>query len=170
VQNLRRIPYPNDFSDILNEDRFGTMINLEYEVRRDEDYQAFRNYCKKIVNNYFKIVSYNKEQPLKVEDLIYVNDSDPNDALEQLIYTSDGSSRRFLSLMDKCVQYCIAKRAVGESIILSKDEIFEVIKTFSSNLLSGYDAKDKELALAIAKACKKQVTFRFQLPGLSSHL
>ena len=159
--------YPNDVSDILNEDRFGTMINLEYEVRREEDYQAFRKYCKDIVNNYFKIVSYDKERPKIIDDFLYVNDDDPNDALEQLLYTSDGSSRRFLSLMDKCIHYYIAKRSDGENGVLTKDEIFDVIKSFSSNLLSGYDNKDKELALAIAKACKKQVTFRFQLPGLS---
>jgi hypothetical protein len=37
-------------------------------------------------------------------------------------------------------------------------------------LLSGYSTSDQQLAMSIAKACRKQVAFRFKLPYMSTAL
>ncbi|MDB6124049.1 MAG: Phosphohydrolase [Pedosphaera sp.] len=158
--------YPNDRSDKLNEERFGTIVNLEYQVRSHEDYVCFRKYCVDIVNKYLKSVSLNATDPATINKIIQIVDNDPKDPLEQLIYASDGSSRRFLSLMDKCLSQLVTPKT-GELKPLDKDQIFAIIREFSNNLLTGYTPTDQALAHSIAKSCKKQNTFRFRVPGLS---
>lgn len=156
--------YPNAISDILNEDRFGSVVNLDYNVKNDEDYLAFRQYCIDLVNNYLKIVSVNKIEPTKLSDIIEINGEAEDDALEQLIYASDGSSRRFASLMDKCITSTI----YSKGNVFNKADILEIIKEFSHNLLSSYDLSEREIASSIAKACRKRTTYRFRLPNLSN--
>lgn len=155
--------YPNDVSDILNEDRFGTVINLDYNVKNEDDYYAFRLYCIELVDRYLRMVSINRLKPIKLSDIIDLNSENENDAFEQLLYASDGSSRRFSSLMDKCLT---SNRFIRGSLY-DKNDIIEIIKEFSGNLLSSYDLSEREIAQSLAKACKKQITYRFRLPNLS---
>ncbi|NOU18699.1 MAG: metallophosphoesterase [Bacteroidales bacterium] len=156
--------YPNDISDILNEDRFGSIVNLDYNVKTSDDYEAYRKYCIELVNNYLKVVSINKIEPTKISDIIEINGGLEHDALEQLIYASDGSSRRFASLMDKC----ITSTSYSKNRLYNKSDIICIIKDFSQNLLSSYDLSEREIANSLAKACKKQITYRFRLPNLTS--
>lgn len=156
--------YPNDISDVLNEDRFGSVVNLDYNIKNDDDYVAYREYCIELVNKYLKIVSININQPTTISELIDLKNKDSEDSLEQIIYASDGSSRRFASLMDKCLTYSNYKK--GEAY--KKDVVIGIIKEFSNNLLSSYDFSERELAQSIAKACRKQITYRFRLPGLTT--
>lgn len=155
--------YPNDISDILNEDRFGSIVNLDFDIKRSDDYQAYREYCIELVNKYLKLVSIDRIVPAKLSDIIDLEVSPDNDALEQLIYASDGSSRRFASLMDKC----ITSNRYVQGKLFDKNDIIEIIKAFSSNLLSSYDLSEREIAQSLAKACRKQITYRFRLPNLS---
>ena len=155
--------YPNDVSDILNEDRFGTVINLDYNVKNEDDYLAFRKYCIELVDRYLGMVSINRLKLTKLSNIIDLNSNNENDAFEQLLYASDGSSRRFSSLMDKCLT---SNRFIKGSLY-DKNDIIEIVKEFSSNLLSSYDLSEREIAQSLAKACKKQITYRFRLPNLS---
>lgn len=154
--------YPNDFADILNEERFGTNVNLEYQVRVADEYEQFRSYSCKIVNQYLASVSVDKSDPVTIKSLVFTEEMSSDDALEQLIYASDGSSRRLLSLLDRCLN-----RRVLAAGPLSKDEVFAVIREMANNLLTGYAATDRDIAASIAKACKKQSTFRFRMPNQS---
>lgn len=155
--------YPNDLSDILNEDRFGTIVNLDYNIKSEDDYLAYRAYCINLVNRYLQLVSIDKMNPTKISNIIEINDESENDSLEQLIYASDGSSRRFTSLMDKCITYS----EVEDITIFNKKDILNVIKEFSNNLLTSYDLSEREIAQSLAKVCRKQITYRFRLPNLS---
>lgn len=156
--------YPNDISDILNEDRFGTIVNLDYNIKSEDDYKVFRKYCIDLVNRYLFLVSIDRLNPTQISNIIDIQEESENDPLEQLIYASDGSSRRFTSLMDKCITYS------GFQInkVFDKADIIEIIKEFSNNLLSSYDLSEREIAQSLAKVCRKQITYRFRLPNLSS--
>jgi len=156
--------YPNDISDILNEERFGSIVNLDYNVKDEEDYISYRLYCIELVNRYLAMVSINRLTPTEISNIIDIDNDSDNDALEQLIYASDGSSRRFTSLMDKC----ITSTRYSPNKLLDKEDIISIIKDFSSNLLSSYDLSEREIAQSLAKACRKQVTYRFRLPNLSN--
>lgn len=155
--------YPNDISDILNEDRFGTVVNLDYNVKNHDDYIAYRNYCIELVNRYLKMVSINRLKPTRLSDIIDLESCNENDAFEQLLFASDGSSRRFSSLMDKC----LTTSRYEKGKLFDKNDVFEIIKEFSNNLLSSYDLSEREIAHSLAKACRKQITYRFRLPNLS---
>lgn len=155
--------YPNDVSDILNEERFGTIVNLNFDIKKSEDYVSFRSYITDTVNSYLKSVSLDKENPITINDIIDIIEDGTDDSLEQLIYASDGSSRRFLSLMDKCLDY-------PKIEVLKKENVFKIISEYSTNLLSSYDRTSQEVALSIAKECKGSATYRFKLPGLSNAL
>jgi len=157
--------YPNDASDILNEERFGTIVNLEYQIRSDEEYTAFRDYSVNVTNRYLRSVSVDPESPVTIGSILeVVPDGSAADALEQLIYASDGSSRRFLSLLDRCLN----RRVSGESGEgLSKDAVQSIIKEAAGNLLTGYNLTERELASSISKACRKQSAFRFRFPNES---
>lgn len=155
--------YPNDVSDILNEERFGTVVNLDYNIKNIDDYNSFREYCIELVNRYLRMVSINQIKPTKLLDIIDLESLNEEDAFEQLLYASDGSSRRFSSLMDKC----ITSGRFEKGKHFDKTDIWEIIKEFSSNLLTSYDLSEREIAQSLAKACRKQVTYRFRLPNLS---
>ena len=156
--------YPNDISDILNEDRFGSIVNLDYNVKNIDDYLAYRDYCIELVNKYLNLVSIDRLNPAKISNIIDTTSALENDCLEQLIYASDGSSRRFTNLMDKC----LTSTKYVEGKVFNKEDIIDIIKEFSSNLLESYNLSERELAQSIAKVCKRQITYRFRLPGLTN--
>jgi hypothetical protein len=158
--------YPNDVSDILNEERFGSIVNLEYQVRLPDEYEQFREYGKSMVSRYLHSVSIDKGNPATISDiLVDSNPADPSsDALEQLIYASDGSSRRLLSLMDRCLNLRATR---PHEAALTKSDVLLVIREMANNLLTGYSGTEREIAASIASACKRQSTFRFRMPNQS---
>jgi predicted phosphodiesterase len=153
--------YPNDISDVLNEERFGAIVNLDYNIKSLEDYKSYRSYCIDMVNKYLSAVSIDRRSPCTIEKVIDIEENGENDAIEQLIYASDGSSRRFISLFDRCLTTEMSRH----NNILNKELIFNIIKEFADNLLSSYSVSERELAQSLAKACRKQVTYRFRLPN-----
>jgi len=156
--------YPTDISDILNEERFGVIVNLEYQVRIADEYEQFRLYSRQIIDRYLTSVSVDGSPPATIESIIATTVDPADDALEQLIYAADGSSRRLLSLMDRCLMYSVAKT---QNAPLTKSEVLGVIKEMANNLLTGYSATERDLAASLAKACKRQSTFRFKVPHQS---
>lgn len=162
--------YPNDVSDVLNEERFGALVNLDFNIKNPDEYRAFVDYCRTLTNNYLKSVSCDQNRVVQITDLVAEPSSPREDGLEQLIYASDGSPRRFLSLMDKCFNAVADSPGPGRAVALTKIALLEVIKDYSSNLVNSYSVTEREIAASIAKACKKQVTFRFRAPGLASLL
>lgn len=162
--------YPNDVSDVLNEERFGAIVNLDYGIRSHDDFVAFRQYCKDVIDKYLKSVAVDSTNCPTINNIIQVIDNNSEDALEQLVYASDGSSRRFLSLVDKCLNILVKLYDPEKKEPLDKSQVLKVIQESSRNLLSGYSVTEQELAQSIAKACKRQGTFRFKLPGFANML
>lgn len=162
--------YPSDLSDVLNEERFGTLINLEYNVRNQLDYQNFYEYCVELVNRYLRQKSKDEKSPVAIYDIFAKSVVPQEDAIEQLIYASDGSTRRFLTLIDRSLAVCMNDPNPGRARPLTKKQVTDVIRGYAENLASGYPELDQQLAAALAKACRKQVTFRFKAPGLSIQL
>jgi len=162
--NTRIAVYPNDVSDTLNEERFGTVVNLEFNPREHADYEAFRGYAIKVFNQYMSSVAADRNQPPTIHDVLEVSESSYGDGLEQLLYASNGSSRRLVRLFEKCVTHRCGK---PKNIRLTKVMVLEVMREFSENLLSGYSTTEQQLANSLAKACKKGGTFRFRCAGMS---
>jgi hypothetical protein len=162
--------YPNAISDVLNEDRFGTLVNLDYDIKIKDEYLSYRSYCVDLINKYLNSMALNKENAPTIQNVIFAPENSAEDALEQILYASDGSSRRFLSLMDRCLNYIVSQKVYKSPRYLDKADVVVVIKEFASNLLASYQKSEQELAVSIAKVCRKQGTYRFKLPGLSGPL
>jgi len=99
--NTRISVYPSDVSDILNEDRFGSVVNLNFDPRGMEDLTWFRSYAIKLFNTYMESVS--RTSPSNTIDDVMNRADDESDALEQLLYAANGSSRRLMRLFEKCL-------------------------------------------------------------------
>jgi 3',5'-cyclic AMP phosphodiesterase CpdA len=163
--NTRITVYPHDNSDILNEDRFGSIVNLEYNIRNPVDLKSFRAYATELVNRYLESVALDVLNPPKIASVIQCMDEHEDDALEQILYASDGSSRRLMRLIEKCIDHLLSK--VSQNSPLSKNEVIDVIAMYSSGLTSSMTSTEISLAQSIAKACVKRAAFRFQVPLLS---
>lgn len=159
--------YPNDVSDILNEERFGALVNLDFNVRNPDEFAAFYEYCTQLVNSYMASVSCDGKAKAGLFNLLQQPSDPKQDCLEQLIYASDGSPRRFLSLMDKCFSAAASSVLDGPASPLDKDAVLGVIREYSRNLVNSYSVSEQEVAASVAKVCRKQVTFRFRAPGLA---
>jgi hypothetical protein len=66
--------------------------------------------------------------------------------------------------MDKC----LTSSRYSKDKLYDKEDVITIIKEFSNNLLSSYDLTESEIAQSIAKACRKQITYRFRLPNLTT--
>lgn len=165
--STRLTVYPTDVSDVLNEERFGVIVNLEYQVKMPDEYEHFRAYSRKIVDRYLASVSVDRSSPVTIDAIVATSGDPSDDALEQLIYAADGSSRRLLSLMDRCLTQRVANT---QNAPLTKSDVLLVVKEMANNLLTGYSATERELAGSIAKACKRQSTYRFRMPNQSTML
>lgn len=163
--NTRITVYPYDYSDILNEDRFGSIVNLEYNIRNAVDVKLFREYAVELVNRYLESAAIDVNNSPQISSIIHCSDGSENDALEQILFASDGSSRRLMRLIEKCIDQLLAKTSTNTP--LSKEDVIEVISLYSSGLTSSMTATEISLATSIAKACIKRGTFRFQVPLLS---
>jgi hypothetical protein len=163
--NTRIAVYPNDVADTLNEERFGTVVNLEFHPRERVEFEAFRGYAIKLFNQYIESVAADKDKSPTIESVLEIGSLVAGDALEQLLYASNGSSRRLVRLFEKCLTHRCSQ---GDQ--LSKEDVFEVIREFSENLLAGYSTTEQQLANSLAKACKRAGTFRFRCPGLSESI
>jgi hypothetical protein len=95
-------------------------------------------------------------------------DGQEGDAFEQILYASGGSSRRLMRLLERCLTFRVNEGRA--SVPLTKEEVFQVISEYSAALVAGYKTTEQQLALSLSKACKKQGTFRFRVPGLSQAL
>lgn len=159
--------YPNDVSDQLNEERFGGIVNLEYDIKNDLEIKFFRKYAFNLINTYLEKASPSREQAVRIDDVIDATDRECGDSLEQILYASDGSTRRLTRIMDKCIEVLTTRDDIKQ---ITKDECLKIIREIASTLFISYRFSDQELANKAAVCCKRQGTFRFKSPGNKSLL
>jgi hypothetical protein len=161
--------YPNDVSDQLNEDRFGEVVNLEYDIRKDDELSQYRAYSIRIIENYLRHASLEGERgsTLLIKRFLNEDCKSVDDALEQILFASDGSTRRLSRIMDKCIEFLSQKNG---SDPITKDECIGIIKGMARNLHTSYRTTDQEIADRVSTTCKRQGTFRFRSPGNKSIL
>jgi DNA polymerase III delta prime subunit len=85
--------YPNSFSDVLVETRYGDFVTLTEHVENDLSYKSFRSKVVSLVERYVQTVTghgWHAESLFEMTGL--------GDALEQLIYGSGGNMRRLVNL------------------------------------------------------------------------
>lgn len=153
--------YPNSFSDILTETRYGDVVVLEEKIDSYEAYSQYRARVSCIIENYLNIE--NDFLDIRVHDIFEINDSLYGDCIEQLINGSDGNYRRLIQLLDSSMNEAF-KRSKGNSKIDLSDS-FQALKKHCESLMNLYTEPEKEFIYSVAKACKNRIAYRFKFPN-----
>lgn len=152
--------YPNSFSDILTETRYGDVIMLEENIDDIDDYSNYRKRVVGVINNYINVDS--DELKYNAEDIFEISHSNGEDCIEQIINASGGNYRRLIQILDSTmnesyIQNNGIKKVTAENAISS-------IKKHCQTVLTSYTPLEKEYILKISKVCKSRSTYRFNFP------
>jgi hypothetical protein len=153
--------YPNSFSDILTETRYGDIIMLEERMDSNQSYLQFRQKVLSIIENYINVE--NERILIKASDIFNLNKSNYNDCLEQIINGSGGNYRRLIQLLDSSMNEAFIRDGG-----FSKIEIVDAhlaLKKHCESYLSTFTDTEKEFINNISKACRNRGTFKFKFPN-----
>ena len=151
--------YPNSFSDILAETRYGDVVSLEDDVMEEDGYTAFRGKTIDIVGKYLSNVA---ERKIEVDEVFDLNTAGKGDCIEQIINGSGGTMRRLVQLLDLSM-LAARERNGGNGKVEGKDTL-EGLKKQAQNMEEKYTAPDREFLHDILRVCRKRGSYKFQFP------
>lgn len=153
--------YPNSFSDILTETRYGDVVSLEENIDNISNYKLYREKVYGIIENYINV---DLEAPVfKFSDLIETENLIDGDSIEEIINASGGNYRRLIQLLDSTLNESF-KSNNGKEKVNYVDAV-SATKRHCETLLGSYTEIEKEYLFALSKACKSRSTFRFKYPN-----
>ena len=154
--------YPNSFSDILTETRYGDIVALEENIDKKSGYTQFRAKVYGVLLNYLNI---NQTASFyEINDLFEIN-VEGDDCIEQIINGSGGNFRRLIQLLDSAMNESF-KANLGTQRVQIED-VINALKNNCESSLNLYSDLEKEYLNTIAKVCKSRSTYRFQFPNNS---
>lgn len=157
--------YPNSFSDMLTETRYGDTILLEDNVRDEQGYFRFRRRTVEIVKNYLNSAIRRDSEHVSLEEIFVVNnDLHCGDAIEQLIYASNGNMRRLIHLLDLTMDAAFSNHGSAKQITLQ--DAINALSSHAAKFEAEFGSSDLELLQTIVAACKARTTFKFKFPGI----
>lgn len=156
--------YPNSYSDMLTETRYGDAVILEDDVFNDQGYQKFRERTLDMIENYLNPNSY-EESSISISDVFHMPDDHPEgDAIEQVIYASNGNMRRMMQLLDLTMEaayvenYCAA--------VVNKNHANTALVNHANKSEAEFNPQDLELLHSLVSVCKARGAFKFQFPNV----
>lgn len=152
--------YPNSFSDILTETRYGDVVMLEENIEDFESYLNFRKRVIGVIENYINVDE--NEKIYLSSDIFQISEINGEDCIEQLINASGGNYRRLMQLLDSTMNESYIRSEGNEKV--SQLDSISAIKKHCQTVLSSYSAPEKEYISSVAKVCKSRSTFRFNFP------
>jgi hypothetical protein len=157
--------YPNSYSDILTETRYGDIVQLEEDINTKESYLKFRNKVEAIIYNYLNVDFYgvNDNEKVLPKELFDMNETKMGDSIEQIISGSAGNFRRLIHLLDQAMNEAFISN-IGNGKVTKNDAI-SALKNHCQSILSLFSAPEKEFIHSIAKVCKNRSTYRFKFPN-----
>ena len=157
--------YPNSYSDILTETRYGDIVQLEEDINTKESYLKFRNKVEAIIYNYlnFDFYGVNEDEKVLPKELFDMNETKMGDSIEQIISGSAGNFRRLIHLLDQAMNEAfISNKGNGK---VTKNDAISALKNHCQSILTLFSAPEKEFIHSIAKVCKNRSTYRFKFPN-----
>jgi hypothetical protein len=150
--------YPNTYSDILSETRYGDVVMLEENIYEENGYNSLRIRTLNIIKAYLSQVGAKDPEP---QDLFVIFPNNMGDSLEQLINASDGNLRRIIHLLDLSCQELARDK---EQNIIIDDHVESALKKHSQSHENLFLEPEKEFLNSIATVCRSRSTFKFQFP------
>jgi hypothetical protein len=153
--------YPNSYSDILTETRYGDVIVLEESIESLSNYRTYRSKVEKIITNYLNI---NYEIPkIKISDIFDCENIENGDVIEELINGSGGNYRRLIQLLDSAMNESF-KRNSGLEKVEYSDAVL-ALKRHCEDILNSYSTIERDYLFSLGKVCKNRSTYRFKFPN-----
>lgn len=157
--------YPNSYSDMLTETRYGDAVILEDDVKNQAGFDVFRDRTINMIENYLNPNSYEKAST-KVSDIFDLSTVDTTgDAIEQIIYASNGNMRRMMQLLDLTMETAFIE-SNGPALI-SKEHALKTLCKHAQKAEAEYPHQDLDLLNSLSKVCKARSAFKFKFPNVS---
>jgi hypothetical protein len=153
--------YPNSYSDILTETRYGDIVTLEENIDNLENIESYRKKVEGVIENYLNV---DFEIPkIRIGEVFECEDIKGGDCIEELINGSGGNYRRLIQLLDLAMNESY-KTNKGQSKVTHGDAS-AALKRHCENILGLYTDLEKEYLNNLSKACKSRSTYRFKFPN-----
>ena len=153
--------YPQTYSDILTETRYGDAVLLEDDLSNAEGHSAFKKRAIALISRYLsKVANTNVD-----EELIFDNSStnEKSDATEQLINASTGNMRRFVHLLDISMNEAYKSNNGNDKVNIS--HVNSALRVQANSMESQFNAIEKDYLSLLVNTCKNRGTYRFQFPN-----
>lgn len=157
--------YPNSYSDMLTETRYGDVVRLEDTVTDSQGYNKFRAKTIHLISNYLNPESH-EEKKIRPNEVFLLNDeSSYGDCLEQIIYASSGNMRRLIHLLDLSMHTAYSENQCAT--LINTDHVLEALKEHAENTASLFNEQEKDFLESIISVCKTRGAYKFRFPNMS---
>lgn len=156
--------YPNSYSDMLTETRYGDIVMLEDSVSDEVGYKRFRERAYEVIESYLNSddtieINYNPVDVFELaEPEIY------GDTLEQIMYASNGNMRRLIQILDSVMNTAYSEN--NSAIKINNDHVHAAMMQLASKTESLFNEQEIEFLGNIANVCKARGAFKFQFPNV----
>lgn len=156
--------YPNSYSDLLTETRYGDIIKLEHFVKTENEYKSYRDKVISIIESYINNEFDNDH--FTVSDIFEINTTElTNDSIEQIIFASHGNIRRLINLLD--LSMTEAYKEHSDILTVNKKDSVNAIMNHALDIESLFSDNEKIFLQKIVEACRARSTYRFRFPAMS---
>ena len=153
--------YPQTYSDILPETRYGNPVMLQEDIKSERGYINFENRTMSLIEKYIKEFA---NIDCRIEDMFEIRNSDLN-LLEQLINASDGNVRRFVYILDKAMNRSYQENEGNSKVNLS--HVIFALKDHARELEQLFTESEVDFLNLLVGTCKARSTYKFRFPNKS---
>ncbi len=156
--------YPNSYSDMLTETRYGDAVFLEDSVISENAYKRFRGRALHIIQNYLNPHCHidGNIKPETIFDL--PEDDEFGDALEQILFASNGNMRRLIQLLDLAMNCAYSEGNCATQV--NKNHALETLRQHAERTESLFNEQEKEFLNTITSVCKARSACKFSFPNV----
>lgn len=156
--------YPNSYSDMLTETRYGDVVPLENSVMEESGYKRLRNKTIDIINNYINPQA-DENLPFRAGDVFNIyDDAIYGDALELILYASHGNMRRLIHLLDMTMDSAYSEGDYAKQV--EKHNVIEALTKHAKNNEGALTPQDKEFLDDLVKVCRSRTAYKFTFPNV----
>lgn len=156
--------YPNSYSDMLTETRYGDAVILEDDIYSPSGYERFRSRTLEMISNYLNPETH-KQDEWTVSDFFDIEkEAETGDAIEQVIYASNGNMRRMMQLLDLTMEAAYMQNNCATRI--TKEHAICALINHANKSEAEFNAQELDLLQTLVSVCKARGAFKFQFPNV----
>ncbi|MGP2861142.1 hypothetical protein ACTVMW_03380 [Serratia bockelmannii] len=158
--------YPDSYSDMLTETRYGDVVMLEDHVIDEVGYSRLRSKSINIINNYINPTN-DESLPFRASDVFEINDGGESiygDALELILYASHGNMRRLIHLFDLSMDMAFSENSYAKRV--EKKNVIDALKRHAINNESTLSGQDREFLENLVSVCRSRSAYKFSFPNV----